>query len=473
MEEKLLFGKYVIKGKLGQGGMAIVYHAFDPTLQRDIAIKALLPKFKKNVDVVRMFIREGQLMARLDDPHIVKVYENAKFKDFFFYVMEYINGKTLKQLMKRGMSTDENEVIFKEILRALSYIHEKEIIHLDLKPSNIMIENSGKIKITDFGIGVELNKDILKKDTLVGTIKYVAPEQIQGGNVGYHTDIYQLGIILYELYSGTVPFTGTNEEIMKKKVEEEPEELSILRPIVPDYISSVCMRMLRRDPADRYKTVEDVIDDLDNLKSYAISAEDYEQVRPAQMVEKVYTADDYEVPVHKKKKKFSFFSLFRTLILVLTILLFLGAGAIWQAERISNFPLGALFVDVKGFVIQNFGILGYNGANDFALWCGDHSEYVLAENVLLSMLERYPGRKYDIQMKLFDLYYLQDEEKFTATANKLLEFAPGSDKYFIFMKLGRHYKAKDMKKLSDLYFKKAIANAPSEELKSAVYKLMQ
>ncbi|MCK5599175.1 serine/threonine protein kinase [bacterium] len=476
MEEKLLFGKYLIKGKLGQGGMAIVYHAYDPTLKRDIAIKALLPKFKKNVDVVKMFIREGQIMAQLDDPHIVKVYENAKYNDFFFYVMEYINGKTLKQLMERGMSFDENEVIFKEILRALSYIHEKKILHMDLKPSNIMIENSGKIKITDFGIGVDIDKDILKKDTLIGTIKYIAPEQIKGDKVGYHTDIYQLGIILYELYAGEAPFLGENEEIVKAKTTEPPEPLSSRRHLVPEYISSVCMRMLRTDPNDRYKTVDEVIEEMDSLKSYSITDQSYSDYHAGDelIVKKVYAVEEFPVePVKKKKKKVSFFNIFRGIILFLFILLALVSMAVWQAEKLGNFPLSGIFVDIKAHVISNYGVFNQEDSIAYALWCQDHSEYPLAEDILLALKDRFPGSKYDVNKRLFDLYYITDEKKFIEIASEVIKYSSRSDRYFIYKRLGHFYKAKGEKVLSSSYFKKAIVNAQSEDMKAEIYKIMK
>ncbi|MCK5398547.1 serine/threonine protein kinase [bacterium] len=474
MEEKLLFGKYLIKGKLGQGGMAIVYHAFDPALKRDIAIKALLPKFKKNVDVVKMFIREGQIMAQLDDPHIVKVYENAKYNDFFFYVMEYINGKTLKQLMERGMSFDENEVIFKEILRALSYIHEKKILHMDLKPSNIMIENSGKIKITDFGIGVDIDKDILKKDTLIGTIKYIAPEQIKGEKVGYHTDIYQLGIILYELYAGEAPFLGENEEIVKAKTTEPPEPLSSRRHLVPEYISSVCMRMLRTDPNDRYKTVDEVIEEMDSLKSYSITDQSYSDYHAGDelIVKKVYAVEEFPVePV--KKKKVSLFNIFRGIILFLFILLALVSIAVIYAEKLGNLPLSGIFVDIKAHVISNYGVFNQEDSIAYALWCQDHSEYPLAEDIFLALKDRFPGSKYDVNRKLFDLYYLADEKKFINIASEVVKFSSRADRYFIYKRLGQFYKARDEKVLSDSYFKRAIAVAQTEDMKAKIYKIMK
>ncbi len=471
MENDLLFGKYIIKGKLGQGGMAIVYHAFDPTLQRDVAIKALLPKFKNNTNIVKMFIREGQLMAQLDNPHIVQVYENAKYKDFFFYVMEYIGGKTLDKLIKNGLSYAENEVIFREILKALIYIHKKNILHLDLKPSNILVESSGNVKITDFGIGADITKEMISKNAVVGTIKYIAPEQITGDEINFYTDIYQLGVILYQMYSGNIPFEGTNEEVMRQKLNEEPQPLNMSNILVPDYISSICTRMLRINSTDRYKSVDEILEDMDNLKSYTSS---YESER-AEVYEaeknRVYTADAISNNVkkeRKKKKKEKFF----VKIFIIFILLLIGfVLLIHFAEKCERIPIiNKLLFQSKSSIVANYTIYKYDDSIEFAQYCIDHFKYKQAEEILLPLKERYPKKRYIILKMLFDIYYSYNDEKFITISKEILKIAPNYERYFLNKRLGDFYSEKNEVKLSRIYYNQAIKYAPNDELKKAIYK---
>ncbi|MCD6579425.1 serine/threonine protein kinase [bacterium] len=470
MSDKL-FGKYEIKGKLGQGGMAIVYHAFDPLLQRDVAIKALLPKYKNDPNVVKMFLHEGQLMAKLDNPHIVKVYENAKFKDFFFYVMEYINGKTLKTLLKEGMDTKQIEIIFKEILKSLSYIHKMEIIHLDLKPSNIMVENSGKIKITDFGIGADISGENITTNILAGTIKYIAPEQLNKGDIGYHTDIYQLGVILYEMYSGKLPFQGTKEEIIKTKLEKEPEPLYIENHNVPDYISTVCSKMLRINPTDRYKTVDEILEDMETLKSYETYgnySNEFEQNTGS--FKKLDDSVIYGEKTSKKKIKLGkpiFITLF-TLFLLFCILTTTG---IFFAEKVKSRSLGNILIKSKTFIMLNSDLFKFDSSHKYAQFLMDSDRFKEAKSLYFSLLGKFPDKKKQLINDLITIFINTDDEKsLNFYLSKYNTLASKSERTFIYVRIARFYKNKKNKIKTQYYFNLAVNNAPNNEIKHAIYK---
>ncbi len=465
--DKLLFGKYVIKDKLGQGGMAIVYKAWDPALQREIAIKALLPKYKSNVDIVKMFIREGQLMAKMDDPHIVKVYENAKYNDFFFYVMEYVNGQTLQDIIRKGLSLEEAEVIFKEILKALLYIHKKDILHLDLKPSNILIEQSGKIKISDFGIGIQFNKENINNNLLVGTLKYIAPEQINGNTIGYHTDIYQLGVILYEMLTGEPPFTGTNEEIKSAKTQTEPPPLHSKNSFVPDYLSSVCARMLRKHPQDRYKNTEEVLDDLDRLKSEYIMPSYFKKPKAELYTEGVY-GEPKATEQKKKRSKIKWGPLIASLA-ALTILV--SIASIYKSEYLpAGFPFRTEALKTKFRIIERMTVFDYNEIMNFAKRLSYAGNISMAEDTLNIMMKKFPGSAFDINSALLDLYADKNENKYTALLYLMISKNTGEKLVRLYMRAGDYYSSKSDKKKADEFYRKAAENEPNEEIRALIIK---
>ena len=462
-----LFGKYEIKEKLGQGGMAIVYHAFDPLLQRDVAIKALLPKYKNNPNIVRMFLHEGQLMAKLDNPHIVKVYENAKFNDFFFYVMEYINGKTLKTLLQEGMDYKQLEVIFKEILKALSYIHKMEILHLDLKPSNILIENSGSIKITDFGIGTDIGTDNIKTNVLAGTLKYIAPEQINKGNIGYHTDIYQLGVILYEMYSGKIPFEGTKDEIIKMKLEKEPEALYLDNPNIPEYISTICSKMLRINPADRYKNVDEILEDIDNLKSYG-TQEDYSYYEPNDSFKNVNAV--YGEKTVKKKSKLGK-KLFAGFAIIVFLIVAISLSGVLFAEKMAQTPLGNFFIKAKTLVITNYNIFNFDKSLKYAQFLMDRDKFKSAKTLYIALMDRFPQKQKQVIYDLITIFIEQnDESSLNYYLSKYNKLASRSERIVMYVRIAKFYKNRGNSIKSQYYFHLAVNLSPNDEMKKAIYR---
>jgi serine/threonine-protein kinase len=216
MEGKLLAGRYEIQHILGSGGMATVYKAFDTTLERDVAIKVMNQGLAHDREFVRRFVWEAQATGRLSHPNIVNVYDAGQEGPLYYMVMEYVEGVTLKHLIQeRGrLSAKEAFQIATQICDGLSHAHSHGIIHRDIKPHNIMCTSDGRYKVADFGIARLLRNstNLTRTGTVMGSIHYFSPEQARGQEIGYPSDLYSLGIVLYEMGTGEVPFHA-NEDI--------------------------------------------------------------------------------------------------------------------------------------------------------------------------------------------------------------------------------------------------------------------
>jgi serine/threonine-protein kinase len=256
-------GRYRIRGVLGKGAMGLVYDGFDPKLNRRVAIKTILTS-KLDGEAARMikvrFEREVRAVARLNHPHIVQVYDFGAEADLAYIVMEFIQGKELKDYLEANERFDLKRVfrIMTELLGALDFAHEAGIIHRDVKPANVMIDAGGHAKLTDFGVArvTEPGADqaeATRAGTIVGTPSYMSPEQIQGQALDRRTDIFSAGIILYQLLTWKKPFQGTQWELAKKIIEDDPAWPSTLVEIAPE-IDRVIARALAKQPERRYQT---------------------------------------------------------------------------------------------------------------------------------------------------------------------------------------------------------------------------
>jgi serine/threonine-protein kinase len=269
--------RYVIKRRLGSGGMADVYLAEDQELGRRVALKLLNDRHAADDQFVERFRREAQSAAGLNHPNIVSIFDRGQAEGTYYIAMEYLDGRTLKELLVRNGPTPIPIAIdyARQIIGALAFAHRNGIIHRDIKPHNIVVGSDGRLKVTDFGIARSGASQMTEAGSIVGTAQYLSPEQARGAPVDPRSDLYSLGIVIYEMLTGEVPFTGdTPVEIAMKHLSQIPEPPSKLRPEVPHDLDAVVMRALAKDPAQRYGSAEEMDADLARVaRGVAVSRE--------------------------------------------------------------------------------------------------------------------------------------------------------------------------------------------------------
>ena len=269
--------RYVIKRKLGSGGMADVYLAEDQELGRRVALKLLDDRHASDEQFVERFRREAQSAAGLNHPSIVSIFDRGQAEGTYYIAMEFLDGRTLKELLIRNGPTPVPIAIdyARQILGALSFAHRNGIVHRDIKPHNIIVRPDGRLKVTDFGIARSGASQMTEAGSIVGTAQYLSPEQARGAPVDPRSDLYSLGIVLYEMLTGKVPFTGdTPVEIAMKHLSQVPEPPSKLRSDVPHDLDAVVMRALAKDPDQRYGSAEEMDADLARVaRGVAVSRE--------------------------------------------------------------------------------------------------------------------------------------------------------------------------------------------------------
>ncbi|HZO96526.1 MAG TPA: Stk1 family PASTA domain-containing Ser/Thr kinase [Gaiellaceae bacterium] len=257
--------RYLIVRKLGSGGMADVYLAEDQELGRRVALKLLNERHANDEQFVERFRREAQSAAGLNHPNIVSIFDRGRAEGTYYIAMEYLDGRTLKELLVRNGPTPVPIAIdyARQILGALAFAHRHGIVHRDIKPHNIVVRKDGRLKVTDFGIARSGASQMTEAGSIVGTAQYLSPEQARGAGVDARSDLYSLGIVLYEMLTGRVPFTGEAPvEIAMKHLTAVPEPPSALRPEVPHDLDAVVMRALAKDPDQRYGSAEEMDADL-------------------------------------------------------------------------------------------------------------------------------------------------------------------------------------------------------------------
>lgn len=261
--------RYDIKMLIGDGGMANVYLAYDRTLKRHVAIKMLRYELSKDERFIKRFKRESSQVIELDHPNIVHVYNVGEYKQQPFMVMEYVKGKTLKDyLRENGALNPETALhIMKQLAEGVQYAHQNNIIHRDLKTQNVMITDDKVIKVTDFGIALSSNEaDITQTNTIMGSVHYLAPELARGNLATERSDIYALGIILFELLTGDVPFKGEGAvNIALQHLETPMPSIKEVMPELPNNLDAIIQRCTAKSPIDRYQSVEELLKDLNSV----------------------------------------------------------------------------------------------------------------------------------------------------------------------------------------------------------------
>ncbi|MDA0184233.1 protein kinase [Solirubrobacter phytolaccae] len=263
-----LSGRYRLDAQIGAGGMSTVYRAFDQNLERRVAIKLLHREMSSDSDQLERFRREARAVAQLSHPHVVGVIDTGEDENRPYIVFEYVEGETLKDRIRRlgRLPVDESLAYAIEIARALGSAHAHDIVHRDVKPQNVLLDPEGSAKVTDFGIARSLRDDGLTADgRVLGTTDYVSPEQALGHDVDGQSDIYSLGVVLFEMLTGDVPFGGENQiAVAMKHVREDLPDIQALRPEVSATTAAVLDRMTDKDLAHRYPDVPALIADLED-----------------------------------------------------------------------------------------------------------------------------------------------------------------------------------------------------------------
>src|SRR5579862_2394092 len=266
--------------KLGAGGMADVYLAEDQELGRRVAIKILNGRHANDAQFIERFRREAKNAAALNHPNIVSIYDRGEAEDTYYIAMEYLDGRSLKELIVgRGAAPVTVAVEYaRQILSALRFAHRHGIVHRDIKPHNVLVDREGRVKVTDFGIARAGTSQMTEAGSIVGTAQYLSPEQARGGDVDQRSDLYSLGVLMYEMLTDEVPFSGdTPVEIAMKHLSQTPAPPSTLRPDVPHDLDMVVMRTLAKDPDDRYQSAEEMEADLDRVARGAAVAPETEE----------------------------------------------------------------------------------------------------------------------------------------------------------------------------------------------------
>src|SRR5215218_3725771 len=268
--DTLVDGRYRVIGRIGSGGMTDVYEAEDTQLGRRIALKLLYRRFAEDAEFVERFRREASSAAGLNHPNVVQVFDRGQWDGTYYIAMELLEGRNLKQIVREHGALEPALAVdlVLQILKAERFAHRRGVVHRDIKPHNVIVDEEGRAKVTDFGIARAGASDMTETGSIMGTAQYLSPEQAQGHPVDARSDLYSIGIVLYELLTGTLPFDAESPvTIALKQVSEEPLPPRQRKPAVPPALDAVVLRALQKAPADRYQDADQFIAALEGAMS--------------------------------------------------------------------------------------------------------------------------------------------------------------------------------------------------------------
>src|SRR5438132_3019313 len=309
-------GRYHIRGRIGSGGMADVYLADDMHLGREVALKVLHRRFARDQQFVERFRREASAAAGLQHPNVVSVYDRGEHDGTYYIAMENLPGRTLRELLRQEAPLSQERAINFgiQILNAAGFAHKRGVVHRDFKPHNVIVAVDDSLKVTDFGIARAGASEMTETGSIMGTAQYLSPEQAQGKPVDHRSDLYSIGIMLYEMLAGRVPFTGDSAvAIALKHVNDVPQPLSQLRPDIHPVLEAAVMRAIAKDPAHRYQSADEFIGALEEARA-AIRAGGGGHTEG-------WAPVAAEAPPHEERRR-------RWPWLVLVLFLLLGGGAL-------------------------------------------------------------------------------------------------------------------------------------------------
>jgi beta-lactam-binding protein with PASTA domain/tRNA A-37 threonylcarbamoyl transferase component Bud32 len=265
--DTIIDSRYRIIGRLGSGGMADVYRAEDTQLGREVALKLLYRRFAEDEEFVERFRREASSAANLQHPNVVQVFDRGEWDGTYYIAMELLRGRNLKQVVRDHGALDPALAVDLaiQILKAARFAHRRGVVHRDIKPHNVIVDDEGRARVTDFGIARAGASDMTETGSIMGTAQYLSPEQAQGHPVDARADLYSIGIVLYELLAGVLPFEGESPvTIALKQVTEDPVPPHHLNPAIPAALGTVIMRALRKDPGERFQDADSFIAALES-----------------------------------------------------------------------------------------------------------------------------------------------------------------------------------------------------------------
>jgi beta-lactam-binding protein with PASTA domain/predicted Ser/Thr protein kinase len=263
-EGSVVDGRYKVVRKIGSGGMADVWLADDTHLQRQVALKVLHSRFAQDKEFVARFRREAESAARLSHPNIVSVYDRGDVDGTYYIAMQYLQGRTLKELIDAPLTPEQSVYLVRQVLEGARFAHKNGVVHRDLKPQNVIVDDDGKAVVTDFGIARAGVSEITQTGSVMGTPHYLSPEQAQGEEVTPVSDLYSIGVMLYEALAGRVPFEGESAvAVAMKQVSQAPQRPSSIKATISPALDAVVMRALEKSPGDRFQSADAFIAALD------------------------------------------------------------------------------------------------------------------------------------------------------------------------------------------------------------------
>jgi len=380
---KRINGRYKLLDMIGGGGMSNVYLAHDMILDRDVAMKILRYDFSNQEELHRRFQREALSATSLTHPNIVNIYDVGEDGDIHYIVMEYVKGETLKEYIQSNSPISPNRciTIMKQLTSAIANAHNNNIVHRDVKPQNILLDEEGKVKITDFGIAMALSAtSYTQTNSVLGTVHYLSPEQARGGTATKQSDIYALGIVLFELLTGELPFSGESAvSIALKHLQSETPSIRAILPSIPQSLENVVIKATSKDPRDRYRTAEEMEADLATAMTPERANEEKFMVELDEGATKVLpvikepisfdeVSETKKIAVKpsvvedskekKKKKKWKLISGILASILLIAMIVIIAFPGIFKAEKIevpnvSNLELAEAIekLEAEGFIV--------------------------------------------------------------------------------------------------------------------------
>src|SRR5918996_4392872 len=331
----LIGDRFRLEEKVGSGGMSSVYRAYDPTLERHVAIKLMHRDISSDADQLERFRREARAVAQLNHPHVVIVIDAGEDEGAPYIVFEYIEGETLKERIRRlgRLPVSEAVAYAIEIGRALECAHDNKLVHRDVKPQNVLIDRDGRAKVTDFGIARSMEaQGLTATGRVLGTTDYVSPEQALGHEVTEQSDIYSLGIVLYEMLTGEAPFQAdTQVAVAMKHVKEPLPDVQRLRPEISAALAAVVERATTKETAHRYQTVGEMVHDLEEVLAIE-AARTGQATGEATTVLRSLSGDTADfAPVRLRHPR-------RVIFLTLLLLALVGVAAWFLASRTEKGP---------------------------------------------------------------------------------------------------------------------------------------